>query len=136
MTVLHVGKYAKHNESVSIHVGYAIELNRICVWLQRTKVGESGSWNLEQYDPTDGDSEWKHYDDGVYRPPFMVLDNDAAQAAMAGLWSAGVRTKDSLESGAHRTSLEGHLADMRQLVAQFARVELPGTKQPLPPHQT
>lgn len=109
---------------VSVHVGRQIDLNRVGVWIT-WRVG-ADCYNLEHVE--DEGATWVQHDEGAYRSPFLHLDEEAARGILAGFWSAGVRTKESMESGAHRSAIEGHLSDMRELVAHFAKVQLPGTK--------
>jgi len=108
---------------VSVHVGYQVDPNRIGVWITRRT--SRSVWNLEA---SENGAVWTARHDGEYRPPFLHLREEDAQTMLEGLWRAGVRTPESMASGAHRSTLEGHLADMRELVAHFAKVPLSGTK--------
>lgn len=135
MSVLHTGQdwTSGGQEIVRVHAGRLIEHGgAIALWISKTRASERGAvFNLEWH-PDDAASAvrpaWIRHPDGEYRAPFMLLDEETAQDLFAALWNAGMRTKESLESGAHRTTLEGHLSDMRELVAHFAKVQLPGTK--------
>lgn len=132
MSPLHTGEsYASgKRELVRVSLGDPIELggHGLALWI--SALDGDGTHNLEwSSDPQmNGRPHWQVRADGEYRPPFLMIDREQAQELAAALWRAGVRTKESMESGAHRSAIEGHLSDMRELVAHFAKVQLPGTK--------
>ncbi len=131
MSVLHTGEDVTRDgdrETVRVHASRMPEHHgEIAVWIVKSyQADRGGSFNLEW--DSGSTAAWVRRQDGEYRQPFMLLEDGTARALFDALWSAGLRTKESLESGAHRTAIEGHLSDMRELVAHFAKVQLPGTK--------
>lgn len=132
MTVLSTGERYDGDRRIRMRIDIHEQLDPsgIALFISQRTDHVPGALNMvwREGDDKAPRADWNYVDDGEYRAPFILIDRENAQRLMEQLWRAGVRTKDSLESGAHRTALEGHLADMRQLVTRFADVDLSGTK--------